>query len=304
MKLFRKKSSPKDGSKPKRSSRISFDSSRRRSSASSIAEEKQSLLGSAALEKRTGVSNESGSSSSMTSKSEGDYKNTNEDKTFAAAPNTCDTNADGTMTNKDKYESLESSQESEKRATTEQTTEAMQTGSTKVDFAEEENREDPPGDQNYQYGAIQVDSTTNKTTPTPRKTAKTSKIINFLRKKVAKTDPLNTTIETSPSSDSDHPANTGPHAESRDSGDATETKAPVRSGPVEIINVDLSKLIKHKNAVKKKPEQPVLRPLKPNRSRPQTMSMSKRNEEQFQRYIQRQNRGRKARESHLVPSFH
>lgn len=306
MKLFRKKSSPKDGSKPKRGgSRISFDSSRRRSSASSNAEEKQSLLGSAALEKRTDVSNESVSSSSMTSKSEGDYKHINKDmQSASAAANSCGINADDTMTNEDKFESLEASQESAKKATTEHTTETMQTGSTKVAFSEEENREDPPGDQNYQYGAIQVDSATNKSTPTPRKTAKTSKIINFLRKKVAKTDPLNTTIETSPSSDSDDPANSGPHSESRDSGDATEKKAPIRTGPVEITNIDLSRLIKHKNAVKKKPAPPVLKPLKPNRSRPQTMSMSKRNEEQFQRYIQRQNRGRKARESQFVPSFH
>jgi len=214
-------------------------------------------------------------------------------------------------------------------------------------------REDPPGDQKHQYvqqddsTAIKYTITTEQhhdhashevskdTAPTPRKPQKKSKIMHFLRNgnprhkktptKAAKPDPLNTTIETSPSADSNDPAILPTETtlerpvvavqfritESRDAtsaarevGDgATQEKAPVRKGPVEIANVNLSTLIKSKNAMKKRPEPSVLKPLKADRSRPPTMSMSNRNEEQFQRYIQRQNRGRKVRESTLVPTF-
>jgi len=342
MKLFRKKSSPKEGNSQRRSSRGGFDG-RRRSSSSST-EIKQDLLESA--EKGSEVLSASTSPSSMNSQPQSDRQRAHapdhktKDMQSASAAN-CDINVD---TNEEKYEtmkaseSLDAAHESAKNVKTEHTTEIVEIGSPKVAFASEvlETREDPPGDQNYQYGVNQEDSAMNtdgisaeaseQAAPTPRKPAKTSKIMNFLRKgsprhkmtptKKEKTDPLNTTIETAPSSDSDDPAaspTSSPQVESRDSGDSTkggrtrkstEKKAPIRTGPVEISNINLSRLIKHKNAAKKQPEPSVFKPLKANRSRPATMSMSKRNEEQFQRYIQRQNRGRKVRENQFVPSFH
>mmetsp|Transcript_14019 Transcript_14019/g.33906 ORF Transcript_14019/g.33906 Transcript_14019/m.33906 type:complete len:347 (+) Transcript_14019:119-1159(+) len=346
MKLFRKKSSPKEGNSQRRSSRGGFDG-RRRSSSSST-EIKQHLLESA--EKGSEVLSASTSPSSMNSQSQGDIHRAHaptpdhktKDMQSASAAN-CDINVD-TMKNEEKYEimkvseSLDAAHESAKNVKTEHTTEiVVQIGSPKVAFASEvETREDPPGDQNYQYGVNQEDSAkttdgiseevSKQTAPTPRKPVKTSKIMNFLRKgsprhkmtptKKEKTDPLNTTIETAPSSDSDDPAaspTSSPRVESRDSGDSTkegrthestEKKAPIRTGPMEISNINLSRLIKHKNAAKKQPQPSVFKPLKANRSRPPTMSMSKRNEEQFQRYIQRQNRGRKVRENQFVPSFH
>ncbi|CAJ1952959.1 unnamed protein product [Cylindrotheca closterium] len=339
MKLFRKKSSPKEGSKQRRSSGY-FDGRRRRSSASK-GEEKHHLLETSAIERESEVSKHSTSPSSMRSHPQGD-------RYTASVPEidsivNCVINVDR-MKNEEKCkatkssESVDSAHESAQRVMTEHATETIKIGPPKVSFASDEleTREDPPGDQNYQYGVSHGDSADNtdiilkevseQAAPPPRKTAKKSKIINFLLKgsplhkntpsKDKKTDSLNTTIETSRSSDSDDPAalsSSSQRLESRDSGDSpkegrtgesTEKKTPVRTGPVEITNVNLSRLIKHKNAPKKEPETPILKPLKANRSRPRTMSMSKRNEEQFQRYIQRQNRGRKVRESQFVPSFH
>lgn len=337
MKLFRRKSSPKDGNKQKRSSR-GFDI-RRRSSSSNV-EEKYSLLDAiAALETESQVSSESISPKSLATPREPEGQNTTHTKAELASVDgeNKDSQVNMKENTKDKYElvkiqdkyeivqfseALDAAHSSAKtqRDPKNLMTKVFNDVSKKITFASEvETREDPPGDQNFQYESSSGDrdegsnEVLKQAAPTPRETPAKSKIMGFLKsprkKPTSKPDPLNTTIETSPSSDSEDPptsTSNSPVAECRDSADEPVDKnAPTRKGPVEITNVDLSRLIKHKNAPPKKREEPtVLKPLKANRSRPPPMSLSKRNEEQFQRFVQRQNRGRKVRESQYVPSFH
>jgi hypothetical protein len=108
-------------------------------------------------------------------------------------------------------------------------------------------------------------------------------------------DPLNTTIETSPSSDSTSDVAKGSLKDKK--------RKPPRSGPMEITNLNLSRLIRQKNSVKERPRPPEYKPLKSNRTRPPPMCMSKRNEEQFQKYVQRQNIGRKFRVKQQTRAF-
>jgi hypothetical protein len=151
-----------------------------------------------------------------------------------------------------------------------------------------------------------VDESLVEETSTPKSQTK-SNFMRFLRKGAAKReptlpsdhkaldDPLNTTIETSASSDS-----TGDVAE----GSLKDKKRkPPRSGPMEITNLNLSKLIRQKNSVKERPRLHEYKPLKSNRTRPPPMCMSKRNEEQFQKYVQRQNIGRKFRVKQQTRAF-
>ena len=82
---------------------------------------------------------------------------------------------------------------------------------------------------------------------------------------------------------------------------STVTFQPDATGPEEhenpmnIPNVDLSQMIKKKNAPTKVGGKSEFIPMKADRPRPASMSMSKRNEEQFKKFVERQNVGRQNR---------
>lgn len=154
-------------------------------------------------------------------------------------------------------------------------------------------------------GEIHLTDSVAKATSTPKSQTK-STFLKFLRKGSAKKgetsrsveaevdDTLNTTMDTSALS-----------VCSSDNGESRDKKQiPPRSGPVEIEHLNLSKLIRQKNTpMKTRTKQPEYTPLKANRARPPPMSMSKRNEEHFQKYVKRQNIGRKVRVLHQTKAF-
>lgn len=136
----------------------------------------------------------------------------------------------------------------------------------------------------------------------PSSSSNKHKMINFLRKKSPKNKPLKEKENEVPNS-----IGTSSSSEFEVLSKIETSVAPVTgqaktvSRPLLLVStqkpatLDISRLIKQKNQVKKKPPPLVLKPLNPNRARPVSMSMSRRNEEQFQKYVQRQNRGRMAR---------
>eukprot|EP00980_Cylindrotheca_fusiformis_P002374 scaffold546_cov115-Cylindrotheca_fusiformis.AAC.3 len=126
------------------------------------------------------------------------------------------------------------------------------------------------------------------------KSQENGNIFRFLRRGSARQgqnkkskDLLGTTIDTTASAvfSSDNAA-----------GSFKEKMKACRSGPVEIAHVNISKLIREKHTpVKARSSPSEYRPLNINRMRPSPMSLSKRNEEQFQKYVRRQATARNTR---------
>jgi hypothetical protein len=171
-----------------------------------------------------------------------------------------------------------------------------------INAVQDEASHQAPTDKNDENS---VDEALVEETSTPKSQTK-GNFMRFLRKGAAKReptlpsdhkalDPLNTTIETTASSDSTIDVAEGSLKDKK--------RKPPRSGPMEITNLNLSKLIRQKNSVKERPRLPEYKPLKSNRTRPPPMCMSKRNEEQFQKYVQRQNIGRKFRVKQQTRAF-